>query len=76
MQKKSLALFLETEAGIVMNYGMCRINKGASLKRADICPNLYLFTSTLFHTDFAQVKKLSTVYNQSEKAFWVQGDMV
>ena len=27
-----------------MNYGMCRINKGARLKRADICPNLYFFT--------------------------------
>ena len=35
-----------------MNYGMCRINKGARLKPADICPNLYFFTSTIFHTLF------------------------
>ena len=35
-----------------MNYGMCRINKGARLKPAEICPNLYFFTSTIFHTLF------------------------
>ena len=46
-------VFLETHPGcIVMNYGMCRINKGARLKRADICPNLYFFTFTIFHRNF------------------------
>ena len=44
-----LIVFLETQPCIVMNCGMCRINKGARLKRADICPNLYFFTSTIFH---------------------------
>ena len=44
-----LIVFLETQPCIVMNCGMCRINKGARLKPADICPNLYFFTSTIFH---------------------------
>ena len=42
------SVFLETHPCIVMNYGMCHINKGARLKRADICPNLYFFTFTIF----------------------------